>query len=115
MEKAYKGKRILLASMAIHNQGEVPAGQENYLWEYIVTGVNDNCEIGVIEFGERYALKDGGIFMPYICNDDEEQDMTIDNYKFSGIKDDHELFNVHLLHVNNATCFACIDPEQCLH
>ena len=53
--------------------------------------------------------------MPYFCNDEEEHDMTIDNYEFSGIKDVHELFNVHLLRVNKATCFACIDPKQYLH
>ena len=46
MEKAHKGKRILLASTAIYNQGEVPVGQENNLWEYIITGVNNDSCLG---------------------------------------------------------------------
>ncbi|KAL7541905.1 hypothetical protein ACHAXR_011364, partial [Thalassiosira sp. AJA248-18] len=99
LEKAHKGKCLLLASKAPHKPGQIPQGEEDFLWEYTFTKVNKDCSTVVIEFNNRYTLEEEGNFFNYVCTKDRE--MSIVGYKFSGIQDDHKLFNKILHRVNN--------------
>ena len=98
LETYHKGKHLLLVSKYLCKQGQVPEGQEDFLWEYTFIKVNDDCKTGIIEFNQRYILDGVDHFINYPADDD--QDTTIKKYKITGVEDDHELFNVHLHRVN---------------
>ena len=50
LETYHKGKHLLLVSKYLCKQGQVPEGQEDFLWEYTFIKVNDDCKTGIIEF-----------------------------------------------------------------
>ena len=102
LQKAHEGKRLLLSSRSIYQPGEILEGEENSLWQYSVVSINDNCKTAVIEFDERYIEEGGDQFLNHANVEDDDEGMTIKNYKLEGLKDDHEQFNVHLHRVNKA-------------
>ena len=102
LQKAHEGKRILLSSRSIYKPGQIPEGEENSLWQYSVLAINDDCKTAVIEFDERYIEEGGDQFLNHANVDDDDEGMTIKDYKLEGLKDDHEVFNVHLHRVNKA-------------
>jgi hypothetical protein len=97
LRKTHNGKRILLRAKAIYN-GIVPDGDEEHLFQYSVMNVNDDCKMATIDFDEKCIVENGATFQNYPNFADE--DTTIADYKIEMLNDDHELFNVHLGHVN---------------
>ena len=69
LEKAHKDNRILLSSKDLYKSGCVPDGEEDYLFQYIFTQVNDDCETGVIKFDNCYTKEGAPGFFNYVCNE----------------------------------------------
>jgi hypothetical protein len=87
----------LLRAKAIFN-GIVPDGEEAHLFQYSVMNVNNDCKTATIDFDEKCIVENGDTVQNYPYFADE--DTTIADYKIEMLHDDHELFNVHLGHVN---------------
>ncbi len=87
----------MLQAKAIY-YGIVTDGEEAHLFQYSVMNVNNDCKIATIDFDEKCIIENGDTFQNYPNFADE--DTTIAHYKIEMLNDDHELFNVHLGHIN---------------
>ncbi len=87
----------MLWAKAIYN-GIVPDGKEAHLFQFSVMNVNNDCKMATIDFDEKCIVENGDTFQNYSNVADE--DTTIADYKIDRLNDDHQLFNVHLGHVN---------------
>ncbi len=97
LRKTHNGKHILLRAKEIYN-GILPDGEEAHLVQYSVMNVNNDCKMATIDFDEKFIVENGDTFQNYPNFADE--DTTIADYTIEMLNDDHELFNVHLGHVN---------------
>ncbi len=97
LRKTHNMKRILLRAKAIYN-GIVPDGEEAHLFQYFVLNVNNDCKMATIDFDEKCIVENGDTFQN--CPNFADKDTTIADYKNEMLNDNHELFNVHLGHIN---------------
>ncbi len=92
LRKTHNGKGILLRAKAIYNS-IVPDGKEAHLFQYSVMNVNNDCKMATIDFDEKCIVENGDTFFA-------DEDTTSADYKNEMLNDGHQLFNVHLGHVN---------------
>ena len=66
-KKFFEGRRLLLKSKNIYkNKNDIPDGEEDYLWLYSVTTVNDgDCTLATLTFEKKYVEKGGTTFVNY--------------------------------------------------
>jgi hypothetical protein len=87
----------LLRAKAIHS-GIVPDGEEAHLFKYFIMNVNNDCKTATIDFDKKCIVENRDTFQNYPNFADE--DTTIADYKIKMLNDNHQLFNVHLGHIN---------------
>ena len=61
LETLHGGQSILLKAEDIWGAGNVPAGQEKYLYQYHIYQINEDCKTAIIEFDDKY-VEEGGIY-----------------------------------------------------
>ena len=59
LETLHASQRILLKAGEIWGAGNVPAGQEKYLYQYHIYQINKDCKTAIIKFDEKY-VEEGG-------------------------------------------------------
>jgi hypothetical protein len=90
LTRTYVGKRILLTSQYLYGR-RVPEGEEDLLFQYHVSSVNDDNTTATIDYDNK-CIRDGHHeFQSYPDPQDD-----IPNYDLKTFKDDHELFLKHL-------------------
>jgi DNA-directed RNA polymerase len=50
MISRYKGRRILLKAQDIYGRGKVPSGEEEYLFQYIIDSINEDCKTAILKY-----------------------------------------------------------------
>jgi hypothetical protein len=98
MISRYKGRRILLRAQDIYGRGKVPEGEEDYLFQYIIDSINEDCKTAVLKYEEKSITNGGDQFTNY--PDITGDESSIPNYYLNTFKEDHELYNVHNGRVN---------------
>ncbi len=98
MISRYKGRRILLKAQDIYGRGKVPCGEEEYLFQYIIDSINENCKTAVLKYEEKCITNGGNQFTNY--PDVTGTESCIPDYYLTTFKEDHELYNVHNGRVN---------------
>ena len=98
LDKAHKGKRILLPAKLIYRNRPPPRGEENHLFQYSIAKVNEDCKTAAINFDERYIEEGTAVFRNY--PDDGES--VIAKYSLERLTGDHELYNKHIGRVNKS-------------
>lgn len=98
LKLSHSGKRILLEAKNIYDRGRVPHGEEEYLFLYRISNINENGTTAVIEYEGKFVVKGGDMFQSY--PDVWGNDSIIEDYSLRTLKDDHELYNQHLGRVN---------------
>lgn len=94
LTQTHKGKRVLIQASRMYRNDPIPEGEEEYLFDYSIVSVNDDCKTAVIQFNEQYIIQDGYQFQNYALVDEEEE--SLKNYSLSHLDDDHEAYNTHL-------------------
>jgi uncharacterized membrane protein YkoI len=90
LTRTYVGKRILLTSQYLYGR-RVPEGEEDLLFQYHVSSINDDNATATIDYDNK-CIRDGHHeFQSYPDPQDD-----IPNYDLKTFKDDHELFLKHL-------------------
>lgn len=113
LNKKYKGQRILLKASDLYARGRVPRGEEDYLFQYTIKSINDDCKTAVIEFDEQYIIDGGDKFVNYPKLDEDGADSgdeaddddaggDIKDYQISLAKDDMERYRKHIARRNKA-------------
>ncbi len=97
LNKAHKGKRLLISAKVLYS-GRVPFGQEDYMFQYSVLSVNKDHKTLVIQYDERCIFNASDAFQDFALHDENEE--PINNYQIKHLKEHHELYNIHLGHVN---------------
>jgi hypothetical protein len=97
LNKAHKGKHLLIPAKVLYSD-RVPLGQEDYLFQYSVLSVNKDHKTLVIQYDERYISNASDASQDFPLHDENEE--TINNYQIKHLKENHELYNIHLGHVN---------------
>jgi hypothetical protein len=97
LNKAVKGKRLLVPAKVLYS-GRVPFGQEDYLFQYSVLSVDKDHKTLVIQYDERCISNASDAFQDFPLHEENEE--TINNYQIKHLKEHHELYNIHLGHVN---------------
>ena len=102
MNLTYKGSRILLKAKDIYPRGQIPAGEEPYLFQYHIEKINPDRKTATLKFDEMYVVDGDHRFLNYALTDEEsrEQDATIDDYVMNGFKADEEEYNMHIGRAN---------------
>lgn len=93
MISRYKGRRILLKAQDIYGRGKVPSGEEEYLFQYIIDSINEDCKTAILKYEEKCVTNGGHQFTNY--PDTTGTESSIPNYYLSTFKEDHELYNAH--------------------
>jgi hypothetical protein len=84
------GKRILLTSQYLYGR-RVPEGEEDLLFQYHVSSINDDNATATIDYDNK-CIRDGHHeFQSYPNPQDDSP-----NYDIKTFKDDHKLFLKHL-------------------
>jgi hypothetical protein len=96
LNKAHKGKRLLIPAKVLYS-GRVPFGQEDHLFQYSAPSVNSDHKSLVISYDERCISNGSDVFQDFPLDENKE---TIDNYPIKYLKENHELYNIHLGRVN---------------
>jgi hypothetical protein len=66
--KAHKGKGLLIPAKVSYS-GQVPFGQEDYLFQYSVRSVNKDHKTLVIQYDERCISNDSDAFQDFPLHD----------------------------------------------
>lgn len=98
MNSRFVGKRILLKAQDIYGRGRVPCGEEDFLFQYHLSSINDDCKSAVLQYDEKCIKNGGNQFTNYPDTTGDES--TITNYCLETFTVDHELFNSHQGRVN---------------
>lgn len=101
----YAGKRILLTATFLYGR-RIPEGEENLLFQYHVTSINDDNKTAIIEYDEKCIVNGDHQFTSY--PDTTGKEGTIENYELGTFKEDHELF---LQHVGRGNKIAYLEKE----
>lgn len=90
----HEGKRLLLSAGRLYSPNPVPAGEDNFLFQYSVKEINLDCKTAVIDYDEVKILSGGDAFQddPHTSS----ESTVIKNYHLSHLTKDHEEFNKHL-------------------
>ena len=99
METLHGGQHILLKAEEIWAAGNVPAGQEKYLYQYHIYQINKDCKTAIIKFDEKY-VEEGGYHFVTFPNPYRNTKTTINKYKLARAKEDKQFFNLHLRREN---------------
>ena len=77
---------------------KIPRGEENYLFLYSISRINDDCMTAVIDYESKYIEEEGYEWknFPDVDGDDE----SIENYRLDLLKTDHDLFNKYQGRIN---------------
>lgn len=60
MNSRFVGKRILLKALDIYGgHGKVPPGEEDFLFQYHIAFINNDCKSGLLHYDEK-CIKNGG-------------------------------------------------------
>ena len=94
LTKVHVGKRLLLSSQVLYAQGQVPKGEENFLFQCSVKEINLNCTTAVIEFNELFIKEGGNAFQCYPIEDGESS--LISGYDLAFLPDHHEEFDKYV-------------------
>ena len=94
LEESHKGKRILLDANQLYPRGSVPRGEDNHLFQYRISGVNEDCETAQLEYEGKCIINGGYEFQSY--PDTSGTDNVIKKYYLRTLKADHNLYNIHL-------------------
>jgi hypothetical protein len=97
LNKAHRGKHLLIPAKVLYFD-RVPFGQEDYLFQYSVLSVNNDHKRLVIQYDERCISNTSDAFQDFSSYDENEE--TINNYQIKHLKEHHELYNIHLGHIN---------------
>ena len=92
------GRSILQHAKDLYGKGNVPKGEENLLHQYSIISLNIDMATAVIAYDQKCITKGGDKFRDYPLTEDDEG--QIPDYNMLKLNDDHELYNVHLGHVN---------------
>ena len=95
LETLHGGQRILLKAEEIWGAGNVPAGQEKYLYQYHIYQINEDYKTAIIKFDEKY-VEEGRYHCVDFPNPERDTKTTINKYKLARAKEDKQLFNLHL-------------------
>ncbi len=98
MNSRFVGKRILLKAKDIYGHGKVPRDEEDLLFQYHLSSINDDCKSAVLQYDEKCIKNGGDQFTSYPDTTGDES--TITKYCLETFTVDHELFNVHQGRVN---------------
>ena len=110
LKLSHSGKRILLEANNIYDRGRIPHGEEEYLFLYRITNINEDGTTAVIEYESKFVLKGGDVFQSY--PDVWGNDSIIEDYSLRPLKDDHELYNQHLGCVNRVINDKKEEPQK---
>lgn len=95
----HKGKRLLLCASTIYGtMARVPQGEEDFIFLYIVSDINPDCQTASIEYEGKYVVEGGRefkIYPPYTTSD-----YVIENYRLTSLKADNDLYNRYLGIIN---------------
>jgi hypothetical protein len=95
----HKGKRLLLPAATIYGTlARVPKGEANFIFLYIVSEINEDCQTASIEYEGKYVMDGGREFKTYPPH--TASDYIIENYRLSLLKEDNDLFNRYLGLIN---------------
>jgi hypothetical protein len=89
----FVGKRILLTAAFLYGR-RIPDGEENLLFQYHVSSINDDNKTAVIEYDEKAISNGDHKFTLY--PDVTGSEGSIKNYDLGTFKEDHELYLQHL-------------------
>ena len=99
MNSRFIGKRILLKALDIYGgRGKVPPGEEDFLFQYHLVSINNDCKSALLHYDEKCIKNGGDRFTSY--PDTTGNESTILNYRLELFSVDHELFNTHQGRVN---------------
>ena len=99
MNSRFVGKRILLKALDIYGgRGKVPPSEEDFLFQYHLVSINNDCKSALLHYDEKCIKNGGDQFTSY--PDTTGNESTILNYRLELFSDDHELFNTHQGRVN---------------
>ena len=84
LKLSHSGKRILLEAKNIYDQGRVPHGEEEYLFLYRISNINENGTTAVIEYEGKFVVKGGDMFQSY--PDVWGNDSIIEDYSLRTLK-----------------------------
>ena len=82
LETLHGGQSILLKAGKIWGAGNVPSGQEKYLYQYHIHQINEYFKTAIIEFDEKY-VEEGGYHFANFPNPDRDTKTTIDKHKLA--------------------------------
>lgn len=91
LTKTYVGKRILLTAKSIYGRGGPPEGEEDMLFQYHISKVNEDNKTATIDYDNKCIHEGDHLFQSY----PDPQD-GIPNYSLSMFKEDQELYLKHL-------------------
>ena len=99
LREKHLGKRLLIASEDLYNDGCVPENLEGLLCMYSVKEIDDEAKFTTLHF-ENTCIEEGA--NKWINFHDTTGQSDLDNYRLAGLGDAHELYNKHLGLVNAA-------------
>lgn len=97
LKDAHEGKRLLLTASALYTAA-IPDGEKDLLFQYSITTINNDTKTATISFDNR-CIKEGGDSFQNYPNTTDDDNVIVD-YNIDTLKEDYELFNVHLGRVN---------------
>ncbi len=92
-----RGKRLLIPAKVLYS-GRVPFGQEDHLFQYSVLSVNSDHKSLVTSYDERCISNCSDVFQDFLLYDVNKE--TINSYPIKYLKENHELYHIHLGLVN---------------
>jgi hypothetical protein len=96
-KKLYVGKRLLLTAKFVYGKN-IPSGERNYLFQYIVSDVNPDCKALTLDYEFKFIEEGGKQFKNYPEQNDEDQ--RLEDYRVELLKEDCELYRKYLAIVN---------------
>ena len=78
LNKTHKGKHLLIPAKVLYS-GQVPFGQEDYLFQYSVRSVNKEHKTLAIQYDERCISNYSDAFQDFPLHDENEE--TINSYQ----------------------------------
>ena len=113
LETKYVGKRLLIKSSALYGKGGGPKGERDYLFQYIVTSIDEDGTTATIEFEKKYIENGGTTFKAYPIID-AENDYEMEGYRVALIKEDSQLYDHYrgIYIINRA--LSCLSLSVCV-
>jgi hypothetical protein len=96
-KKLYVGKRLLLTAKFVYGKN-IPSGERNYLFQYIVSDVNPDCKALTLDYEFKFIEEGVKQFKNYPEQNDEDQ--RLEDYRVELLKEDCELYRKYLAIVN---------------